>query len=392
MANEVYIVSAVRTPIGAFGGSLSSLKAHQLGSVVISEVMKRANVDTNEVSEVILGQALTAGQGQNPARQASVNAGIPFTVPSYVINMLCGSGLKAVVLGYQAIKCGDSTVVIAGGQESMSNAPHIVNIRSGIKMGNTELKDTMICDGLTDAFDNIHMGITAENIAEKYNISRELQDSYALESQKRAAEAQKNGIFKDEITPVEMKIKRNTVIFDKDEFPKHDTTLESLSALKPVFKSNGVVTAGNASGINDGAAVVLLMNGELCKKRSCKPLAKIVSHAETGVDPKIMGIGPISAVLKTVEKAGWTLDSVDIFELNEAFAAQSIAVLRDLGLNSDKVNIYGGAIALGHPIGMSGARVLVTLVHSLLRNGKKRGVASLCIGGGMGIAVAIETL
>ncbi|KAE9542677.1 hypothetical protein AGLY_002588 [Aphis glycines] len=373
MANEVYIVSAVRTPIGSFGGSLSSLKAHQLGCIVISEVLKRASVNTNEVSEVILGQVnkiiynishylyllfsnlLSTGQGQNPARQASINAGIPITVPAHVINMLCGSGLKAVVLGYQAIKCGDSSIVIAGGQESMSNAPHVVNLRSGIKMGNTELRDTMLCDGLTDAFDNIHMGITAENIAEKYNISRELQDNYAFESQKRTAEAQKNGYFKDEITPVEVKIRRTTNIFDTDEYPKNDTTLESLSALKPVFKSNGgVVTAGNASGINDGAAVVLLMNGEECKKRNCTPLAKIVAHAECGVDPKIMGTGPIPAVLKTIEKAGWTMESVDIFELNEAFAAQSIAVVRDLGLNSDKVNIYGGAIALGHPIGASG--------------------------------------
>lgn len=393
MANEVYIVSAVRTPIGSFGGSLSSLKAHQLGSIVISEVLKRANVSSNEVSEVILGQALTAGQGQNPARQASMNAGIPIDVPAHVINMLCGSGLKAVVHGYQSIKCGDSTIVVAGGQESMSNAPHVVNLRSGIKMGNTELIDTMLCDGLTDAFDNIHMGITAENIAEQYNISRELQDNYAFESQKRTAEAQKNGFFKDEITPVEVKIRRNTIIFDTDEYPKNDTTLNSLSALRPVFKPNGgVVTAGNASGINDGAAVVLLMNGEECKKRGCTPMAKIVAHAECGVDPKIMGTGPIPAVFKTIKKAGWTMDSVDIFELNEAFAAQSIAVVRDLGLNSDKVNIYGGAIALGHPIGASGARVLVTLVHILLRTGKKRGIASLCVGGGMGIAVAVETL
>lgn len=393
MANEVYIVSAVRTPIGSFGGSLSSLKAHQLGSVVISEVLKRANVSSNEVSEVILGQALTAGQGQNPARQASMNAGIPIDVPAHVINMLCGSGLKAVVHGYQSIKCGDSSIVVAGGQESMSNAPHVVNLRSGIKMGNTELMDTMLCDGLTDAFDNIHMGITAENIAEQYNISRELQDNYAFESQKRTAEAQKNGFFKDEITPVEVKIRRNTIIFDTDEYPKNDTTLNSLSALRPVFKPNGgVVTAGNASGINDGAAVVLLMNGEECKKRGCTPMAKIVAHAECGVDPKIMGTGPIPAVFKTIKKAGWTMDSVDIFELNEAFAAQSIAVVRDLGLNSDKVNIYGGAIALGHPVGASGARVLVTLVHILLRTGKKRGIASLCVGGGMGIAVAVETL
>ncbi|XP_022182493.1 acetyl-CoA acetyltransferase, cytosolic-like [Myzus persicae] len=392
MANEVYIVSAVRTPIGLFGGSLSSLKAHQLGSIVISEVLKRVNVKTNDVSEVILGQALTAGQGQNPARQASINAGIPFTVPAHVINMLCGSGLKAVVLGYQAIKCGDSSIVIAGGQESMSNAPHVVNIRSGIKMGNTELTDTMLCDGLTDAFDNIHMGMTAENIAENYDISRKLQDNYAFESQKRTKEAQNNGYFKDEITPVEVKIRRNTIIFDKDEYPKNDTSLDSLATLRPVFKLNGgVVTAGNASGINDGAAVVLLMNGEECKKRGCTPLAKIVAHAECGVDPKIMGTGPIPAVLKTIEKAGWTMASVDIFELNEAFAAQSIAVVRELGLNSDRVNINGGAIALGHPIGASGARVLVTLVHILSRTGKKRGIASLCIGGGMGIAMAIET-
>ncbi|CAI6343300.1 unnamed protein product [Macrosiphum euphorbiae] len=393
MANEVYIVSAVRTPIGSFGGSLSSLKAHQLGCIVISEVLKRANVNSNEVSEVILGQTLTAGQGQNPARQASINAGIPITVPAHGINMLCGSGLKAVVHGYQSIKCGDSSIVVAGGQESMSNSPHVVHLRSSIKMGNRELTDTMICDGLTDAFDNIHMGITAENVAEQYNISRELQDNYAFESQKRTAEAQKHGYFKDEITPVEVKIERNTIVFDTDEYPKNDTTLNSLSALRPVFKPNGgVVTVGNASGINDGAAAVLLMNGEECKKRGCTPMAKIVAHAECGVDPKIMGTGPIPAVLKTIEKAGWTMDSVDIFELNEAFAAISIAVESDLGLNSDKVNIHGGAIALGHPIGASGARVLVTLVHILLRTGKKRGIASLCVGGGMGIAVAVETL
>ncbi|XP_001951861.2 acetyl-CoA acetyltransferase, cytosolic isoform X2 [Acyrthosiphon pisum] len=393
MADEVYIVSAVRTPIGSFGGSLSSLKAHQLGSIVISEALKRANVNSNEVSEVILGQTLTAGQGQNPARQASINAGIPITVPAHGINLLCGSGLKSVVHGYQSIKCGDSSIVIAGGQESMSNAPHVVNIRSGVKMGNTELIDTMLYDGLTDAFNNIHMGITAENIAEQYNISRELQDNYAFESQKRTAEAQKNGYFKDEITPVEVKIRQNTIVFDTDEYPRNDTTLNSLSALRPAFKPNGgVVTVGNASGRNDGAAVVLLMNGEECKKRGCTPMAKIVAHAVCGLDPKIMGMGPVPAVFKTIEKAGWTMDSVDIFELNEAYAAHSIAVERDLGISSEKVNINGGAISLGHPIGASGARVLVTLVHILLRTGKKRGIASLCIGGGMGIAIAVETL
>ncbi|VVC37676.1 Hypothetical protein CINCED_3A020371 [Cinara cedri] len=371
MANEVYIVSAVRTPIGKFSGTLLPLKADQLGSIVISEVLKRANVKENEVSEVILGQALTAGQGQNPARQASMNAGIPYSVPSYVINMLCGSGLKAVVLGYQAIKCGDSSIVIAGGQESMSNAPHVSNLRQKPAMGDITLMDTMLYDGLTDAFDNIHMGITAENIAERYNISRELQDEYALVSQKRTAEAQKNGFFKDELTPVSVLVHRKTVNFDEDEYPKPNTTLESLSALKPVFKKNGVVTAGNASGINDGAAVVLLMSGEECKKRGCFPMAKIVSHAECGVDPKIMGTGPIPAVLKTIEKAGWTLDSVDLFELNEAFAAQSIAVLRDLGLNSDRVNIYGGAIALGHPIGASGMINIVVIHKTWLNNNQK---------------------
>ncbi|XP_050441389.1 acetyl-CoA acetyltransferase, cytosolic [Adelges cooleyi] len=392
MSNEVYIVSAVRTPIGSFCGSLSSLKSHQLGRAVISEVLKRADVSPNDVSEVIIGQALTAGQGQNPARQASVNAGIPYSVPAYSINMLCGSGLKAVVLGYQAIKCGDSSIVIAGGQESMSNSPHVVNIRSGIKMGNTDLVDTMLYDGLTDAFNNIHMGITAENIAEKYELSRQVQDSYALDSQKKAVEAQEKGYFKDEITPVEIKVRRSTVLFDTDEYLKPETTLESLSALKPVFKPNGTVTAGNASGLNDGAAVVLLMSADECKKQGCTPIAKIVSHAECGVDPKIMGTGPIPAVLKTIVKAGWSLDSVDLFELNEAFAAQSLAVLQDLGLSTDNVNVNGGAIALGHPIGASGARVLVTLVHTLMRNGKKRGVASLCVGGGMGIAIAVETL
>ncbi|KAK3593839.1 hypothetical protein CHS0354_011440 [Potamilus streckersoni] len=392
MAEEVVVVSAVRTAVGNLNGSLSSFPAHDLGSTCIKEALNRSKVRPDMVSEVILGQVLTAGEGQNPARQASINAGIPITVPAASVNMLCGSGLRAVAMGYQAIKSGDSRIVVAGGQESMSRAPHSVHMRAGVKFGDSTLMDTMMKDGLIDAFNNYHMGITAENVAKQWNVSREDQDQFALKSQLKCAAALQAGHFNSEIVPVVVQTRAGTQEIRQDEFPRPDSTIEGLQNLRPVFikDGSGTVTAGNASGINDGAAVVVLMSRYDAEQNGMTPLARIVSWAQAGVDPSVMGTGPIPATKIALEKAGWSINDVDLFELNEAFAAQSVAVIRELGLDPSKVNISGGAIALGHPIGASGARILVTLLHALGRTGGKRGVAALCIGGGMGIAMCVE--
>lgn len=393
MSNEqVVIVSACRTPIGSFLGSLASIPAHDLGATCIKEVLSRGGVQPCDVSEVILGQVYTAAQGQNPARQASVKAGIPVTVPACGVNMLCGSGLRAVVLGYQAIKNGDSDIVVAGGQENMSMAPHCTHMRSGTKFGDVSFIDVMLKDGLVDAFHNYHMGITAENVAKRWNISRQEQDQFACHSQQKCEAAQKQGHFANEIIPVTVSARGGSKEVSVDEFPKAGCTVEGLSKLRPAFDSSGSVTAGNASGLNDGAATVLLMTASEAQKRGITPKCYIKSWAQTGVDPEIMGTGPISATRKALEKAGWTTDDVDLFELNEAFAAQSAVVVKELGCDQTKVNINGGAIALGHPIGASGARILVTLIHALEQTGKKKGVAALCVGGGMGIAMCIEML
>ncbi|XP_070166562.1 acetyl-CoA acetyltransferase, cytosolic-like [Polyergus mexicanus] len=388
---NVMIVSAVRTPIGSFCGCLSSLKASEMGSIVIRESLKRVGLKGTEVSEVIMGQVLATGEGQNPARQAAVNAGIPIDVPAYQINMLCGSGLQSVINGYSSIKSGESDIIVAGGQESMSRAPHAIYLRNGIKIGNCDLIDTMMNDGLTDAFYNIHMTITAENVAEKYAISREAQDCYASKTQQKADTAINAGYFDKEIIPVTIAGIKESIVVSKDEFPKFGTTVEKLAKLRPTFKPNdGTITAGNASGMNDGAAAVVLMSQEVVASKGISPIAKIVAVATIGVDPQIMGIGPVEAVKLVLKKANWLKEEVDFYELNEAFAAQAIACVQELGLDPEKVNVNGGAIALGHPIGMSGTRILVTLLHILKRTGKKKGVASLCIGGGMGIAMAVE--
>ncbi|XP_003384087.1 PREDICTED: acetyl-CoA acetyltransferase, cytosolic-like [Amphimedon queenslandica] len=389
----VFIIGAARTPLGSLNGSLSSLSAHQLGSTAITAALKRAKVLPEKVSEVLVGQILTAAQGQNPARQAAMLSGIPKEVPSTSINMLCGSGLRTVAMGYQSILVGDADIVVAAGQESMSQAPHAVHLRSGVKFGDASLTDTMMKDGLTDAFHHYHMGQTAENVAKQYSISREEQDRFAVSSQNKTEESQKNGVFKDEIVPVEIKTRKGPVTVDTDEFPRQGTTIEGLAKLKPAFvkDGSGTVTAGNASGINDGAAAVVLASKEAIDGLSCSlPLARIVSWAQCGVDPQIMGMGPVPAVSKALQKAGWNKDDVDLFELNEAFAAQSLAVVKELNIDEKKVNVGGGAIALGHPIGASGCRILVTLLYALKRVGGKRGVASLCVGGGMGIALCIE--
>jgi acetyl-CoA C-acetyltransferase len=387
---DVVITSAVRTPVGSFNGSLSSLPAHELGKVAIAEALKRAGVDTKEVSEVILGQILTAGQGQNPARQAAIAAGLPVEVTAYGVNQLCGSGLRTVALGFQAIRNGDSEIVVAGGQESMSQAPHCAYLRSGVKMGGLELMDTMLRDGLWDAFQGYHMGTTAENVAERWQIGREQQDELALGSQQKAEAAQKAGRFKDEIVPVTIKTRKGETLVDSDEYPKHGTTKETLAKLRPAFDKNGSVTAGNASGINDGAAAIVLMSAKNASQRGAKPLARIVSWATAGVDPAVMGSGPIPASRMALEKAGWKAGDLDLIEANEAFAAQACAVNKDLGWDTGKVNVNGGAIALGHPIGASGGRILVTLLHEMQRRNAKKGLATLCIGGGMGIAMCIE--
>jgi acetyl-CoA C-acetyltransferase len=390
MKDDIVIVGAARTPVGAFNGALASLPAHELGKVAIKAALERAGVEGAQVSEVIMGQILSAGQGQNPARQASIAAGIPVESPAWGVNQLCGSGLRTVALGYQAILNGDSTVVVAGGQESMSMAPHCAHLRNGVKMGDFNMVDTMIRDGLWDAFNGYHMGNTAENVAQKYQITRQQQDEFAVGSQNKAEAAQKSGKFKDEIVPVTVKSRKGDVIVDADEYPRHGTTLDAVGKLKPAFAKDGTVTAGNASGINDGAAAVVLMTASEAARRGKTPLARIVSWAHAGVDPAIMGTGPIPASRAALAKAGWKIDDLDLIEANEAFAAQACAVNKDLGWDTGKVNVNGGAIALGHPIGASGARVLVTLLHEMQRRNSKKGIATLCIGGGMGIAMCVE--
>jgi acetyl-CoA C-acetyltransferase len=390
MADDIVIVGAARTPVGAFNGAFGSLPAHELGKIAIKAALERAGVEGARVSEVIMGQILTAGQGQNPARQASIAAGIPVESPAWGVNQLCGSGLRTVALGYQAILNGDSDVVVAGGQESMSMAPHCAHLRGGVKMGDFNMVDTMIKDGLWDAFNGYHMGNTAENVAKQYQITRNQQDEFAVASQNKAEAAQKAGKFKDEITPVTIKSRKGDVVVDADEYPKHGTTMESIGKLRPAFDKEGTVTAGNASGINDGAAAVVLMKASQAAKEGKKPLARIVSWAHAGVDPKIMGTGPIPSSRAALKKAGWSIADLDLIEANEAFAAQACAVNKDLGWDTSKVNVNGGAIALGHPIGASGARVLVTLLHEMQKRNAKKGLATLCIGGGMGIAMCIE--
>jgi acetyl-CoA C-acetyltransferase len=390
MQDDIVIVGAARTPVGSFNGSLSSLPAHALGQVAIDAALSRAGVEKNSVSEVIMGQILNAGQGQNPARQASVAAGIPVEVPAWGVNQLCGSGLRAVALGYQALMNGDSEVVVAGGQESMSMAPHCAHLRNGQKMGPLEFVDTMIKDGLWDAFNGYHMGNTAENVARQWQITRQQQDEFAVSSQQKAEAAQKSGRFKHEIVPVTIASKKGDIVVDADEYPRHGATLEAMAKLRPAFEKDGTVTAANASGINDGAAAVVLMRASQAAKEGKKPLARIVSWAHAGVDPSIMGTGPIPASRSALKKAGWKVDDLDLIEANEAFAAQACAVNKELGWDSKKVNVNGGAIALGHPIGASGARLLVTLLHEMDKRNAKRGLATLCIGGGMGIAMCVE--
>ncbi|MGI9449683.1 MAG: acetyl-CoA C-acetyltransferase [Geminicoccaceae bacterium] len=387
--SDIVIASAARTPVGAFSGGLSTLPAHDLGKVAIEAALKRAGVDASEVSEVIMGQILAAGQGQNPARQASINAGVPIEVPAWGVNQLCGSGLRTVALGYQAIKNGDSQIVVAGGQESMSLAPHCTYLRTGVKMGSNELVDTMIKDGLWDAFNGYHMGNTAENVAEKWQITREEQDAFATKSQNKAEAAITAGRFKDEIVPVTVKTRREEKVVDTDEFPRFGATVEGMAKLRPAFAKDGTVTAGNASGINDGAAAVIMMSADEAKKRGIEPLARVVSWAQAGVDPAIMGSGPIPASRRALELAGWSTGDLDLIEANEAFAAQACAVNKDLGWDTDKVNVNGGAIALGHPVGASGTRVFVTLLHEMIKRDAKKGLATLCIGGGMGIALCV---
>jgi acetyl-CoA C-acetyltransferase len=390
MKDDVVIVGATRTPVGAFNGGLSSLPAHALGKVVIDAALARADVDKKQVSEVILGQILTAGQGQNPARQASIAAGISIETPAWIVNQVCGSGLRSVALGCQAITNGDSEIVVAGGQESMSMAPHCAHLRNGQKMGPLEMVDTMIKDGLWDAFNGYHMGNTAENVAKQWQITRQMQDEFAVASQNKAEAAQKAGKFKAEITPVTIASKKGDIVVDADEYIRHGTTLDAVSKLRAAFDKEGTVTAGNASGINDGAAALVLMKASEAAKQGKKVLARIVSWAQAGVDPAIMGTGPIPASRSALKKAGWKPDDLDLVEANEAFAAQACAVNKDMGWDPAKVNVNGGAIAIGHPIGASGARILVTLLHELERRNAKRGLATLCIGGGMGIAMCVE--
>jgi len=388
--STIVIASAARTPVGSFGGGLSSLAAHELGKVAISAALDRAGVKPAEVSEVIMGQILTAGAGQNPARQASVAAGIPVDSPAWGMNQLCGSGLRAVALGAQQIQTGDASIVVAGGMESMSRAPHVSYMRDGTKMGDIKLLDTMLRDGLTDAFQNYHMGTTAENVARQWQITRDEQDKFAVASQNKAEAAQKAGKFKDEIVPVTVKGRKGDTVVDQDEYIKHGVTLDGIAKLRPAFDpKEGTVTAANASGINDGAAALVLMTAAEAKKRGIKPLARIVSWASVGVDPSIMGTGPIPASKKALEKAGWTIKDLDLVEANEAFAAQACAVNKGVGWDTDKVNVNGGAIAIGHPIGASGARVLTTLLYEMKRRDAKKGLATLCIGGGMGIAMCV---
>jgi acetyl-CoA C-acetyltransferase len=387
---DVVIIAAKRTPVGAFLGSFAATPAHELGRVAIEAALAQAGVAPEDVSEVILGQVLTAAQGQNPARQASMAAGIPKEVPAWGVNQVCGSGLRAVALASQAIQAGDATVVVAGGQESMSLANHAQNLRGGTKMGDVGLVDTMIKDGLTDVFNNYHMGITAENLAEQYQITRGEQDSFAVASQNKAEAARASGRFKDEIAPVTLKTRKGETVVDQDEYIRAGATLDGVSGLKPAFKKDGTVTAANASGLNDGAAALVLMSREEAERRGAPILARVASWASAGVDPSIMGIGPVPASKKALEKAGWTIADLDLIEANEAFAAQALAVGKELGWDSDRVNVNGGAIAIGHPIGASGARVLTTLLYEMQKRDAKKGLATLCIGGGMGIAVCVE--
>jgi acetyl-CoA C-acetyltransferase len=390
MKDDIVIVSATRTPVGAFNGAFANLPAHELGKAAIKGAMERAGVEGARISEVILGQILTAGQGQNPARQASIAAAIPVETPAWGVNQLCGSGLRAVALGYQAILNGDSDIVVAGGQESMSMAPHCQHLRNGIKMGSFEMIDTMIKDGLWDAFNGYHMGTTAENVAKQWQITRQQQDEFAVASQNKAEAAQKAGKFKDEITSVIIKSRKGDIVVDTDEYPKAGVTMESIAKLRPAFDKEGTVTAANASGINDGAAALVLMKASEAAKLGKTPLARIVSWAQAGVDPAIMGTGPIPASRSALKKAGWKKEDLDLVEANEAFAAQACAVNKDLGWDTSKVNVNGGAIAIGHPIGASGARVLVTLLYEMQKRNAKKGLATLCIGGGMGIAMCVE--
>ena len=390
MQDDVVIVGAARTPVGAFNGAFANMPAHELGKVAIAAALERAGIEGKQVSEVIMGQILTAGQGQNPARQASIAAGIPVESPAWSVNQLCGSGLRAVALGYQAILNGDSDIVVAGGQESMSMAPHCAHLRSGVKMGDFAMVDTMIKDGLWDAFNGYHMGTTAENVAKQYQITRQQQDEFAAGSQNKAEAAMKAGRFKDEIAPVTIKTRKGDIVVDTDEYPKAGVTADAIGKLRPAFDKEGTVTAANASGINDGAAAVVLMRASQAKKEGRPILARIASWAHAGVDPSIMGTGPIPASRAALEKAGWKVGDLDLIEANEAFAAQACAVNKELGLDTAKVNVNGGAIAIGHPIGASGARVLTTLLYEMQKRDAKKGLATLCIGGGMGIAMCLE--
>ncbi len=389
-SNTVVIASAARTPVGAFSGAFSTVAAHDLGSIAIKEALSRASVDGGEVDEVIMGQILTAGQGQNTARQASIGAGLPNETTAWAMNQLCGSGLRAVALGMQQIQSGDADIIVAGGQENMTMSPHCQMLRAGVKMGEVQLLDTMLKDGLWDAFHGYHMGTTAENVAEQWQITRETQDAFAVASQNKTEAAQKAGKFKDEIVPVTVKTRKGDIVVEDDEYPRHGTTIDAVTKLRPAFKKDGTVTAGNASGINDGAAATVLMTAAEAEKRGVAPLARIVSWATAGVDPAVMGSGPIPASRRALEKAGWSTDDLDLVEANEAFAAQACAVNQDMGWNPDIVNVNGGAIAIGHPIGASGARVLTTLLHEMQKRDAKKGLATLCIGGGMGVAMCVE--
>jgi acetyl-CoA C-acetyltransferase len=392
MNHEIVIVAATRTALGSFGGSLSSIPAHKLGAEVIASLLKKTGVNKDQIDEVILGQVLTAGSGQNPARQAAIEAGLPYQTPSMTINKVCGSGLKAVQLAFQAIACGDAEIVIAGGQESMSLSSHVLpKSREGKKMGPWAMIDTMVVDGLWCAFNDCHMGVTAENIATKFDYSRQSQDEFALESQQKTEAAQKSDLFRDEITPISIPQRRgDDIIFDSDEFPRHTSSIDSLANLRPAFAKDGTVTAGNASGINDGAAAVMVMSASKAQELKLEPMARIVSYSSAGVDPSIMGTGPIPASTKCLEKAGWKASELDRIEANEAFAAQAMSVNDSLGWDKSKVNVTGGSISLGHPIGASGARILVTLLHGMERDKLDKGLATMCIGGGMGVAIAVE--
>ena len=388
--NDVVITGANRTAVGSLGKSLKNISVEELGAAVISEAIIRSKIKPSDVDEVIMGQVLTGGSGQNPARQAAIKSGIPKEKPAYIVNQVCGSGIRSIASGFQSIKAGDSKIVIAGGQESMSLAPHAIHLRDGKKLGDAQITDTMIKDGLWDAFNGYHMGVTAENVATKFQVTRDDQDKFALESQKKAFQAQKDNKFKEEIINFKIKSKKTETVFNKDEHPREGINLEALRRLKPVFKKDGTVTAGNASGINDGAAALTLMSSEEAEKREMQKLVSIKSWTSCGVDPALMGTGPIPSSKKALDLAGWSINDVDLFEINEAFAAQSIAVIRTLSIPEEKVNVNGGAIALGHPIGASGTRILVTLIHEMIKRDVKKGLATLCIGGGMGIAMCVE--